>query len=330
MTVLAQEILSGTYDPKFPIPSEHQLCRRFGVSRVTVRLALSDLQNRGLIYRHHGKGTFIHGTTKLGGKPLAILMRSPEQAACPSLALFLRGFQSYLSEAETYSVNIGVIPAQWSPSMSSSLGGVLVIPDGVTATDLDNIRKRNLPYLIYGGGDLPGSSIRLGAEAAVYEAVLTLASRDRKRFGFIRSNSSPHENLKEQGIAKALSQAGLGTSALTEIICAPTCLEISRAAERMLDQTPPPDVVLTSEPVHTLAILNAARERKLVIGQDIHIIHFGNQAPDQTMHPDVTLIQLALADGGKKAAEALCRTSLLAQPLESITLPYQIHWATGS
>ncbi len=257
-------------------------------------------------------------------------MRTPEQGACPSLSLFLRGLQTYLGEAETYSVSIGLSPALWSPSMASSLGGVLVIPDGVTATDLDNLRKRNLPYLIYGGADLPGPSLRIGAEAAVYEAVLTLASRGRQRFGFIRSKASHHESLKEQGIVKALTQAGLGTTAFSEIVCAPTCLEISRAAERMLDQTPPPDVVLTSEPVHTLAILNAARERKLVIGKDIHVIHFGDQAPDQTMHPEVTIIQLSLIEGGKKAAEALCRTSLLAQPLESISLPYQIHWATGA
>lgn len=45
--------------PNAKLPSERQLLVKYGVSRNTVRLALQDLEERGLIYRLHGKGTFV-------------------------------------------------------------------------------------------------------------------------------------------------------------------------------------------------------------------------------------------------------------------------------
>lgn len=45
--------------PNTKLPSERRLLVKYGVSRNTVRLALQDLEERGLIYRLHGKGTFV-------------------------------------------------------------------------------------------------------------------------------------------------------------------------------------------------------------------------------------------------------------------------------
>lgn len=58
-SVMASWIKDGKLQPHDKIPSEHQLCECFSVSRMTVRQALSKLKEEGVIYTRHGKGVFV-------------------------------------------------------------------------------------------------------------------------------------------------------------------------------------------------------------------------------------------------------------------------------
>jgi len=57
--VLKEQIESGVWLPGDPLPSEPQLARRFGVSRVVVRQALAILEDDRQIVRIRGRGTFV-------------------------------------------------------------------------------------------------------------------------------------------------------------------------------------------------------------------------------------------------------------------------------
>ena len=53
------------------LPTEAQLVRQFGVSRITVSRAVRDLQAAGLVERKPGSGTFVRGSRTAGGLSLA-------------------------------------------------------------------------------------------------------------------------------------------------------------------------------------------------------------------------------------------------------------------
>lgn len=56
---LRSRIMSGEFAPGQRLPSEAELGRFYGVSRVTVRTALRSLESQGLIDVRHGSGSFV-------------------------------------------------------------------------------------------------------------------------------------------------------------------------------------------------------------------------------------------------------------------------------
>lgn len=57
--ILRTKIQQGEWEPDEKIPSENELNRMYGLSRMTVRQVLTTLVDEDLLYRVHGKGTFV-------------------------------------------------------------------------------------------------------------------------------------------------------------------------------------------------------------------------------------------------------------------------------
>lgn len=65
--VLRQQIEDGRFPSDIPLPSEFQLSRQHGVSRITVRRTMDILSADGLVERSRGRGTFARvGRAKPG------------------------------------------------------------------------------------------------------------------------------------------------------------------------------------------------------------------------------------------------------------------------
>ncbi|MQA93658.1 MAG: UTRA domain-containing protein [Streptosporangiales bacterium] len=76
---LRKEITSGDLKPGVRLPKEARLEKRFAASRNTIRLALAELANQGLVYIQHGKGTFVREDFV----PVLVKLSSEEGASAP-------------------------------------------------------------------------------------------------------------------------------------------------------------------------------------------------------------------------------------------------------
>ncbi len=57
--ILKARITAGELAPGELLPGEHELCAELGVSRITVKRALNDLADAGLVVRERGRGTRV-------------------------------------------------------------------------------------------------------------------------------------------------------------------------------------------------------------------------------------------------------------------------------
>jgi GntR family transcriptional regulator, arabinose operon transcriptional repressor len=71
---LSRDIVSGRLKKGQRLPSEAELVRTFGASRITIGRAMRDLQTQGLVERRAGSGTYVRTAETRGGLSFGLLI----------------------------------------------------------------------------------------------------------------------------------------------------------------------------------------------------------------------------------------------------------------
>ena len=84
--IVEEEIVSGRWEPGTRLPSEPDLCDQYALSRTTIRQALARLEQKGLITRDKGRGTFVSSSwPRFSSAALAPSLAMPRRRAISSL-----------------------------------------------------------------------------------------------------------------------------------------------------------------------------------------------------------------------------------------------------
>lgn len=102
-TLLLEELLGGAYGAGDRLPTEHELCERYGISRTPVARALSELAEEGVVVRHRGRGSFVnpHWVPRAGDR-VELRIVVPEEGPWEGI---VRG-----AAPEDVEVNVLVVP----------------------------------------------------------------------------------------------------------------------------------------------------------------------------------------------------------------------------
>ena len=320
VAVLTQEILQNPESGSYAIASEHQLCRQYNISRVTVRLALSDLENRGLIFRKHGKGTFAHGRGSRSYRNIGLLTKTAHDGEHRPVSELCRGIQTILAPLRSGLLVITTPPEEWRPEMASTLGGVVVLPEEITASDLQVIRDRNIPYFILGESDLPGPYILMGEREAARKMTTDLLELGHRQIAILSGYDLMMDERKRLGVYDALQAAGIDPKSVPEFSAKGKQSEIYRAANDVLNANPrPTGVVAFDDSLGVILGFHARKDFGLKVPDDLSIVSFHEWPFINFVEPALTTVQFDFFNAGQRAAEALNQAALTGQPLESLS-----------
>ncbi|MDR3250092.1 MAG: GntR family transcriptional regulator [Tannerella sp.] len=101
---LRSHIAEGTYAPGDLLPSENDLCARYGVSRLTLRKSVEQLAVEGLVVRSQGKRSVVKGAPR--GVGILSLAGTTSALASPNLTTRITLKQELRTWTEAFTFSI--------------------------------------------------------------------------------------------------------------------------------------------------------------------------------------------------------------------------------
>lgn len=323
---LEKEILEGTHPPSRPMPSEHELCARFKVSRTTVRLALSHLAHKGYVYKQHGRGTFAHRVERQDIKPIGLLACEPEKLANPYFVDLIRGANTYLISLGSYISVISHPPREWPSHLIHSIAGAIVIPTPLTQEDVAGLDKWSIPFVVASDSELEGPAILYGIELAAQQLTEGLLALGHRNFGLISGHRQHSDLIKRRGIAKALARAGIDFATVPDYMTNFDVRLGRQAAQDLFKTHPEITALIATDDILAMAAMQVAQQIGRRVPFDISVVGFNDLATSALFEPALTTVQFPVIAAGRKAAEALCHKILKREPLVSLKMGHEIIW----
>lgn len=154
-------IANGTWPDGTQLPNEGRLCGLLGVSRITIRHALRNLEEAGLLRREHGRGTFVRTSTVTAG---------------------IRGLTSFTQEMAERGLVVGsrVLELAEFPA-SPDVASALEIAEGEPVIKIRRLRAGNNQPMGIQTAFLP--TARVPGFLDIGEPILSLYETLKTRFG---------------------------------------------------------------------------------------------------------------------------------------------------
>ncbi len=337
---LRRQIANGAYSDGQALMTEVEMKDHFGVSRQTVRQAISLLEEDGLVLRRRGSGTYVtHRPRKrTGDLNVGVITTYITDYIFPSI---VRGIENRLS-AQNCIMSLSATynrtdreRALLTRILESPIDG-LIIEGTKTALPNPNIalyerlRERNIPVLFI-NGYYPqlkhNTHIVTDDEEGGRLAAQALIKRGFKRVGGIFKSDDMQGHLRYQGYAAALQDAGLPVS--DELICWFT----TESKQHLLDDadgheyldrlTSGADAVVCYNDEIALMLMRRLADRKIKIPDQLSIVSFDNSVFSSICTPSLTSLSHPKDCFGRKAAALLLRM-INGESVDSVVLPWEL------
>lgn len=323
---IKSKVFDGTFQPNQKISSESELMKQFNVSRHTVRLALADLVNEGLLYKEQGSGTYVserslkkNQTNSVSSKKVAIITTYISDYIFPSI---IRGAESVLSQ-EGYQVTLFSTNNNHESEkriletvISQNFDGVIVEPtkSAISNPNINyylNLEALKIPYIMINAfyDELEPISVTLNDMQGGYlqtEHLIRLGHRNI--LGFFKNDDM--QGLKRmKGYLKAYRDYGIPIIPQNIITyntkSKDSALPLEQLEDRLSNSPEKITGIVSYNDELAMRILEVLRQKNLQIPEDISIVGFDDSFLSEVSEVKLTTIKHPKSELGEMAAKLI-------------------------
>lgn len=210
------------YQADQKLPTEHALLAQFNVSRGTIRQALSELENEGVLYKIQGSGTFFSGNLPAERKQSHLL-----GVVTPSLSFYIypQIIQGITDVAQQQDYHVVLGSSKTSPGhelgcieqlLAKNIDGLIFEPapnlQAVPDTELINVLKTLTIPVVFMGAAMPDTNLSYVTVDDVeggFRATNYLIAAGHRRIACLYPPNMPAGQHRYQGYRNALKAAGI-------------------------------------------------------------------------------------------------------------------------
>lgn len=356
-----EKIEMGELGPGDRLPTEVELGQTYGVSRITVTHAIRLLQNRNLVYRVKGSGTFISkrstiGSPRIGAKPsngmsfISVIFPRGEQDGAHEILI---GVESECAKGGFY---VTIHNSKSKPVLEHNIimnllgqgcGGIIVYPCSSDHHNMDVYSEliiRDFPFVVIDRRIdlLRVPFVACDNEKAMHDMVAHLIAKGHQRIGFFCNStetvSSERERYKgyyEAHIAAGLSvKPGLLFRVARDLGNVPDLSDVNEQNNRQfgesalsyfLNAREKPTCVVAVNDILAIALLKAALAQGVRVPTDLSITGFDDLYVAAHVEVPLTTIRQPFETIGSEATRLLLgRIKGEANPAAEIRVPAEI------
>lgn len=319
---LKKEILSNTLQPGERLPTEMELAELFGVSRITSKRALEELEKEGLIYRKRGQGSFALSTKDRKKDNLGnlISMILPTDNTGGRRIEYIRGATDYLNQ-EGYYLSIHTTfddpdkEKEYLMQLSrNGVKGIIYYPSNQRNFDiLCSLSVEEFPIVLIDKKiqSLPLSSVASNNIDGGYQAVSHLIQLGHRRIAYIAYVMLEDlSSVKERflGYCKALKDNDIPID--LDIVRAPIGgSEKSGKLRQVIDDLIRRDItaIFTEHDYLAIGVARTLSSMNIRIPEQVSVVGFDNVEILDHLDLKLTTIDQDFYSIGEKAAKLLLR-----------------------
>lgn len=334
-SLIKRMVLTGQVGHNQQLKPELEICEETNLSRTTVRRAISDLVQEGLLVRYRGRGTFVQIRRTASQKKLIALLLCQHSTVAGAYELLIQGVRE-VSGRRGYQLLLANSRNETESGLGEAINlnenrvaGTIVVP---LQTESPEKSTAAVVRALEGSGqkvvlvdeDSPDDgliSVTSQNREAMYELTRHMIGLGHKRIAFLTSTRTEVVREREDGFRRAMEEAGLAIP--PEYFLEVAGRDPARQGEQEIDvfraMRKPPQAVIC---LHDLIALNALRrcaERGWRVPEDVAIAGFDDLPQAAAAKPPLTSVHQPLRELGARATE------LLIDQLEGKTMPERRH-----